>query len=189
MAEQTLIRDSALQNHLQTGHFGQSGSGVIISEVRDLTLFQIAAWPDTYEATATAAAQASGLSGTPGFGQASGTSEKALLRIEPLKLWLVGESAAGDSSEQSVVLDLSHSRTRLRLTGEHATTVLNSFLPLDLRPAAFPVNTVASSAMHHVGVTLWHSDAGFELFVPRGFAVSIWELLYETSLQYGLTVK
>ena len=125
----------------------------------------------------------------PGFSKATGTESVAMLRVEPLKFWLYGAVANEQSASDAVVLDLSHSRTHLRLSGPMATTVLNSFLPLDLRESAMPVNTVASSAMHHVGVTLWRSPVGYELFVPRGFAVSIWELLYETSLQYGLTVE
>jgi sarcosine oxidase gamma subunit len=39
-----------------------------------------------------------------------------------------------------------------------------------------------------VGVTLRRSDAGYELFIPRGFAVSLWELLVETAEQFGLEI-
>lgn len=189
MAEQNVVRESALQGHMHSGQYGIAGAGVVIGEVRDLTLWQLAAWPDTIESVAAKAAQDIGLAAPPGFSQATGDSKKAMLRIEPLKYWLFGVEASSESSEQSVVLDLSHSRTHLRLSGDDASSVLNSFLPLDLREQSFPVNWVASSAMHHVGVTLWRSEKGYELFVPRGFAVSIWELLYETSLQYGLLVE
>lgn len=188
MAEQIPVRESALAGHMQTGHFGNAAAGVSIAEIRDLTLWQLAVWPDSLEATAMSVAQNCGLSGFPGFGEVSGDSATAMLRIEPLKFWLFGTSLQSEDSARSVILDLSHSRTHFRLTGPQAAAVLNSFLPLDLRPGSFPVNRVASSAMHHVGVTLWHSEAGYELLVPRGFAVSVWELLFETSLQYGLTV-
>ncbi|HAF74482.1 MAG TPA: sarcosine oxidase subunit gamma, partial [Gammaproteobacteria bacterium] len=49
-------------------------------------------------------------------------------------------------------------------------------------------NQVASAGIHHVGVTLRRSDAGYELFIPRGFAVSLWELLVETAEQFGLEI-
>jgi heterotetrameric sarcosine oxidase gamma subunit len=188
MADLTPQRDSALQGHLQTGHFGHAAAGVTISEVRDLHLWQLAVWSDTLDAEASGVAQAIGVDGVPGFGAVTGDSRRAMLRIEPLKFWVFG-AALQRESQQSAVLDLSHSRTHLRLGGEHARTVLNSFIPVDLRAEAFPQNRVISSAMHHVGVTLWHSDDGIELFVPRGFALSVWELLVETSLQYGLTVS
>ena len=39
-----------------------------------------------------------------------------------------------------------------------------SHLPLDLRDAFCPVGSVASTALHHVGITLWRSEDGFEHF-------------------------
>ena len=60
---------------------------------------------------------------------------------------------------------------------------------MDLRDDFFPVGTVASSALHHVGITLWRSNDGFDLFLPRGFALSTWEILIETAAQFGAEVK
>ena len=50
------------------------------------------------------------------------------------------------------------------------------------------VDQVASGGIHHVGVTLWRSKTGYELFLPRGFAESLWELLIETAEQFGLEI-
>jgi heterotetrameric sarcosine oxidase gamma subunit len=188
MAEQT-VRISALKGHALPGHQGAEGAGVTIKEVPDLTLWQMAAWADTIDSAASMMAQQVGVNEVPGFAQARGDHRCAVLRIEPLKFWVFGGSISSDSSEQSVVLDLSHSRTHLRLTGANAVQVLNSYMPLDLRDQSFPVNSVASTAFHHVGVTLWRSDAGYELFLPRGFALSLWELLRDASLQFGLMVE
>lgn len=66
--------------------------------------------------------------------------------------------------------------------------LLNRHLPLDLREGAFPLGSVASTAFHHVGITVWRSEAGYELFLPRGFAVSLWELLRESAEQFGVEV-
>ena len=189
MANISVARVSALAGHYDVGRHGAPEGGVVITEVTDLQLWQLAAWPDTLSGVADKLATDSGVGSVPGFGSAAGTETLALLRIEPLKFWVYGAGASSAGADESVVLDLSHSRTQLRLTGEHATTVLNSFLPIDLRDAAFPVNSVASTAFHHVGVTLWHSPAGYELFLPRGFALSLWELLQESSLQYGLVIE
>ena len=189
MADITVARVSALAGHYNLGQHGAVESGVVIREVSDLNLWQLAAWPETLPAAAENLATASGVGSVPGFGCAVGTESLALLRIEPLKLWVYGFSASSNGSDESVVLDLSHSRTQLRITGEYATTLLNGYLPIDLRDAAFPVNSVASTAFHHVGVTLWRSPAGYELFMPRGFALSLWELLQESALQYGLVIE
>ena len=59
---------------------------------------------------------------------------------------------------------------------------------LDLGEASFPMGSVASSATHHVGVTLWSSAEGYELFMPRGFALSLWEGLVESAQQFGVEI-
>ena len=96
--------------------------------------------------------------------------------------------AGGTGSGKSTVV-----RALKERFGQHEVTVIeqdyyykaNRHLPLDLRPASFPVGSVASTAFHHVGVTLWRSDDGFELFLPRGFALSLWEMLLESAAQFG----
>jgi heterotetrameric sarcosine oxidase gamma subunit len=87
------------------------------------------------------------------------------------------------------VLDLSHSRTWLRLSGDKAPRLLNHFLPIDLRESAFATGAVASTALHHVGVTLWREAGSYSLLIPRSFALSLWELVTETAQQYGVTVN
>jgi len=50
------------------------------------------------------------------------------------------------------------------------------------------VGSVASSVTHHVGVTLWRSQDGYELFIPRGFALSLWEGFVESAQQFGVEI-
>jgi len=182
-------RVSALAGHYETGHFGPAeSSGVVLTEVPDMTLVQLAGWPQTLASVASLAATAAGADAAPGPGQAIDGSNGSLLRIEPLKWWLFGASADSIDAETGTTLDISHSRTHIRISGDAAATLLNRHLPLDLREASFPVNRVASTAFHHVGVTLWHSQHGYELFLPRGFAVSLWEGLFESAEQFGVDV-
>ena len=163
--------------------------GITLSEVRDLTLWQLAVWPDSLQSQAGAVANQIGLSSFPGFGSVVSDAGIAMLRIEPLKFWVLGAELTECDANNGTILDLSHSRTHIRIDGPQATTVLNSYLPLDLREQSFPVGSVASTAFHHVGVTLWRSELGYELFIPRGFALSLWELLIAASEQYGLSVS
>lgn len=186
-------RVSALASSLSKGHFGVAGqTGVTLTEVPDLSLVQIAAWPDTLATVAEAAVRDAKCDRAPGLCRATEGAQGSLLRIEPLKWWLVGSNASDAANklaaDQGAVLDLSHSRTHLRVSGEHATTLLNRHLPLDLREHAFPLSSVASTAFHHVGITLWRSSQGYELFLPRGFAVSLWEGLLESAEQFGVDV-
>lgn len=182
-------RESALAAHYQAGHFGADYTGVTLSEISDLQLRQIAAWPDTLMAVGAKAAEVTGCDAAPKPGKSAVGSKASLLRIEPLKWWLLGDAELPElSAEEGAVLDLSHSRTCIRIKGEYAAELLNRHLPLDLREASFTDGSVASTAFHHVGVTLLRRNGGYELFVPRGFAVSLWELLVESAEQFGVEV-
>ncbi len=182
-------RASALEGHYSEGRFGTEGEpGVTLCEVRAPTVHQIAAWPQTLAAVGARAAAAVGAAAAPAPRAAATGPGGALLRVEPLKWWIVEAPAPELSPEEGATLDLSHSRTWLRVSGPRAATLLNRHLPLDLRESPFPVGSVASTAFHHVGVTLWRSEAGFELFLPRGFALSLWEMLLESAAQFGVEV-
>ena len=111
------------------------------------------------------------------------------MRIEPLKWWLLCSDIPLLSTEESTTLDLSHSFTQIEIIGEKAEVFLNRHLPIDLRKKNFSINSIASSAIHHVSVKLWYSERGYNLFIPRGFSLSIWELLLQTASQFGYEIK
>lgn len=185
-------RISALAGQYHVGHHGNPDrTGVILEDVRGLTLHQVAFWPETIDAVGKLVAKQIGARADAAAGPRAATvgTAGAMLRIEPLKWWLYGVAAPALDAEQGATLDLSHSRTHLRVVGDDAAEFLNRHFPLDLRPESFPVGTVASSATHHVGVTLWHSEDGYELFVPRGFALSLWEGFVESAAQFGLEIR
>ncbi len=182
-------RVSALDGHYPTGRSGVAGkTGITLTEVRNLQLHQVAAWPDTLNTVGQMAADMAGCTNAPRPGMSQTGSKGSLLRVEPLKWWLLGGEPGEIAAEQGSGLDISHSRTHVRVSGSEATTLLNRHLPLDLRSDAFPEGSVASTAFHHVGITLWHASEGYELFLPRGFAVSLWEGLLESAEQFGLEV-
>lgn len=185
-------RVSALAGVIHPGHFGVAGeTGVTLSVVADLILWQIAAWPETATKLAGRFSEQIGASAPPDPCRAVTGADRTvvLARIEPLKWWLIGARADALDAELGAVLDLSHSRTRIRIDGPAARVLLNRHLPLDLREPACPVGAVASTAFHHVGVTLWRSETGYELFLPRGFARSLWEMLLQSAVQFGVEVR
>ena len=189
MPSNQIKRISALASDYTPGHFGAHGmTGIVLQEVPDLTLCQVAAWPDTLATVGANTAEAIGVNAAPGPGRAATKGNRALLRVEPLKFWIRGIPAPHLPPTEGAVLDLSHSRTHVRVTGPQAKILLNRYLPIDLRSQSFPSGSVASTTFHHVGVTLWRSTAGFELFLPRGFALSLWELLRQSAAQFGYEV-
>ncbi len=186
---------SPLDGHLVVGRLGDAEQpAVSLSEVGEHTLFQLAAWPETLAQTGEAAAKALGLSAAPGPGRAAFGNSGTLMRVEPLKWWLIAEGSmvsapAAISPEDGSLLDLSHSRTWLKVNGEKADGLLNHFLPIDLRESSFPSGSVASTTFHHIGVTLWRNEGDINLLLPRSFAAALWQMLYESALQYGVDVR
>ena len=109
--------------------------------------------------------------------------------MEPSKWWLIGSTI--DLPENiGTSLELSHAFTSIMIKGEKSQNLLSRHLPLDLRLDNFPINSSASSAIHHVSVKLLRlNEKEFKLFIPRGFALSIWEILLESASQFGYEIK
>ena len=186
---------SPLKEHAAAGRFGSAEPPVIsLSEVKEHCLFQLAAWPYSVSTVGDIGAKAAGAPNVPGPGEASTGNKGTLLRVEPLKWWLLAEHHAAPAPpavppEDGNFLDLSHSRTWLKVGGEKADVLLNHFLPINLQDSSFPTYSIASTAFHHIGVTLWRSESCFNLLLPRSFAASLWQMLHESGMQYGLEVR
>lgn len=90
----------------------------------------------------------------------------------------------------AVLVDQSHGRTSLRLSGPRARDVLASGTGIDLHPRAFAEDRVASTALFHVPVTLDRrlGTATFDLHMARGYAHSLAERLIAAGRQYGVAV-
>lgn len=185
---------SALHGHMKKGRYGAPGKpGVSIKDVPVVSMVQFSAWPDTVSEFAKIVSRSSGLRSVPAPGQIKSGKSGSLLRVEPLKWWFLSDNTAPSlkpvSSDIGVVLDLSSSRNWLKVFGPEAATLLSHFLPLDFRTASFPENHVASTGFHHIGVTVWRDGDGFNLLLPRSFALSLWEMIEASARQYGLEVK
>ena len=189
MGNISVRRGSALESNYTLGHFGDGpSSNIIFHEVKNLKLHQIAFWPETVKNVEINLEKSIGIAPIPEPNKSIIGAKVALMRIEPLKILILGSYTPLFKPEEAATLDLSHSRSHLQISGPDATKLLNSFLPIDLRERSFPQGTILSTAFHHVGVTLWHTKVGYELFLPRGFALSLWELLLDGAAQYGYDV-
>ncbi len=188
-------RASALEGHSaprQFGLIGASGPGIHLSERHLTSLWLIAAWPGRLAETGAAAAKAAGIDAAPGPGESATGKGGSLLRIEPLKWLLASEDEiarpALDAAD-GTVLELSHARTVIHVSGQGALDLMARMVPLDLRPAAFPEGSVANTGLHHVGVTILARDGGFDIFVLRSFGLAVWEMLTESAAQFGAEIR
>lgn len=86
------------------------------------------------------------------------------------------------------VVDQSHGRTVLRVTGPKVRDALAKGLAVDLHPRVFQPGHAAVTAVAHISVHLWQTDERptYEIAVPRASALSYWHWLETSSAQYGL---
>lgn len=177
MANLEVMRQSALKANInQESSHTYVDEGISIVEIPNLSLRQLVVWPGTRAAVTRRLVERYG-STHGALWWSVGSRDQAVLRLDPLRFWLVGANNFEISAGEGATLDLSHSRSRVRLTGDNARFTLNRQIPLDLRDAAFPSGKVASTVMHGIGVTVWRNEAAFDLFLPRSFARSLHELL------------
>ena len=183
-------RSSALESNYPIGKKAANNeSRLQLSEIKNLQLTQVAAWPESVNTVGSNIAHHLTLNEYALSNKAIVNNSVVMMRIEPLKWWIIGSDVPVLSSDDGTLLDLSHSFTHLEISGPSTSLFLNRHLPLDLREKNFPVNAVASSAIHHVSVKLWRSDSAYHIFIPRGFALSLWEIFLETASQFGYEIK
>ena len=183
-------RSSALESNYPVGiNVANNESRLQFREIKYLQLTQVAAWPESINKVGSNIANHLNFSEYAPPNKAIVNNSVVMMRIEPLKWWIVGSDIPMLPSNEGTSLDLSHSFTHLEISGPSAPLFLNRHLPIDLREKYFPINSVASSAIHHVSVKLWRSDSGYHLFIPRGFALSLWEIFLETASQFGYEIK
>jgi sarcosine oxidase subunit gamma len=187
-------RVSALAGHTAPMHFGligPEGPGVRLSERRLGSIWLIAGWPDRLPQAGAAAARAAGVAAAPGPGASASGAGGTLMRVEPLKWLLIGEHEIPRPALEpadGTLLELSHARTVIHVSGPRAAELMARMVPLDLRPAKFPEGSVAASVLHHVGVTVLARGGGFDLLVPRSFGLAVWEMLVESAAQFGAEI-
>ena len=184
-----LNRNSAITEKYNIGKYPfEDNIEIIFSENRNLIIQQIAAWPDEILTLEKLFADQLGAQQVE-FNRGENFKNNSLWRMEPLKWWLMG-STISLPENLGTSLELSHAFTSIKVGGEKSEILLNRHLPLDLRLENFPIHSSASSAIHHVSVKLFRlSDKEFNLVIPRGFALSIWEILLESASQFGYEIK
>lgn len=107
--------------------------------------------------------------------------------------WLAASSTLTASSLETILRDRlaglasvvsqSHGRCVIRVSGPQTRDVLSRGVPIDLDAAAFAPGDTALTLAGHVHVHLWQIDLAptYEFAIPRSFAASFCEWLFEAS--------
>jgi heterotetrameric sarcosine oxidase gamma subunit len=161
---------------------GASGEGLAIGERRGVTVVELAAFGRGETARESLSA-ALGIA-LPSAGRSVDAEGVAALSIGPGR-WLIvaAEAAIAGLPEppdtQAAITNLTGGRAILTLTGPRAVSTLMKGAAIDLDPASFPEGAVAATALARMPVTIWRRAAGYDVIIPRSYAVSLLEWLLE----------
>ncbi len=178
-------RASALGLDFKPGQYGNlaDGIGLTLSETDFGFLAELAAFPDAIDKIEKLVATMSKLEGNTAF------------KIAANRCFLAGPAPLGDSIRAKLkpadgsLIDLTHGRTALRISGPKAEWVLSKLYPIDFSLAAFPAGTGLSTAHHSIFTQIYRRDAQtFDLFVFRSFARSFWHTLQRAAEETGYEV-
>ncbi len=91
----------------------------------------------------------------------------------------------------ATVIDQSHARAVLTLSGLRLRDALAKGFEIDLHPRAFRPGDVAVTVVAGVSAIVWQIDERptFEVAVPRSMAGSFWHWLSESAAEYGYRVS
>ena len=191
-------RRSALAEVYKTGSFGADGTaGVTLAERRPLSIVHVAG-KVTDKAFVDGVKKACGCALPTDPCTVASSGDLSIAWLSPTR-WLVIapdrgpgvlekslREACGDSG---AVIDVSHGRTVIRISGPNARTVLMKGAPLDFHHKAFKPGMTAQSAISQCGVVLvCVADDAFDLYVFRGFGQHMWEWVSDAALEYGCVV-
>ena len=184
-----MLRHSALETLYKVRKYSTSAKkSLTFKEIKNIEITQIICWPEKIEELNNFLINNLNIKMVPSFNKGIIFENKSLWRMEPLKWWLFNKEIK-ISDQIATTLDVSHAYTSIEIKGDNSTLFLNRHLPIDLRTKNFPNLSSASTAIHHVSVKLFKiSSNNYCLYIPRGFALSIWEILLETADQFGYEV-
>jgi methylglutamate dehydrogenase subunit D len=93
--------------------------------------------------------------------------------------------------EVAAVMDQSHGRAALRLSGRHARDVLAKGCRLDLHPRVFRPGMCAQTAIAQIGVLLHQLDERptYDLYVFAGYAADFFAWLTASAAEFGYGIE
>ncbi|MBT4905834.1 MAG: hypothetical protein HOM58_04935 [Rhodospirillaceae bacterium] len=194
---------SSLASRLNPGNFGAitTHAPLILSERVLGHFFQIAGWPDDFDAKVAPVLSALGFSDSGRVGLVQEAGAHRLFRIAPERLLIHSEipmawNLASELADTGALalLDLSHARTVIRIEGPVARDLLARLVPLDFHEDNFPAGCFALTGINTIPVLLNRSAdradmPGYDLFVPYSWAASLWDLICKASLPFGYQIS
>jgi methylglutamate dehydrogenase subunit D len=189
---------SALDGVVSAGRYGRrtGDPGVVVSEVREVGLATVTARKGRRAALVDAARSAFGVE-LPDLPRCVAGRDMAFIWSGPDQWLACRYPAPAEAMEAALarpfaglasIVDQSHGRTLLRVTGPRVRDALAKGIAIDLHPREFKTGYAAVTAVAHIGVHFWQTDdrPAYDFAVPRGFALSFWHWLEASAAELGL---
>ncbi len=172
-------------------------AGVRLSALPRGSLWQVSCWPETYEAVRDELAGALGCAAPPpgrvSAGAPDSGGDRLLVRVEPLKWWVLGPDGAEcpltPDPGQGAWLDMSHDQAGIAVEGEHAAELLKRLVPIDLRERALPDLSFATTLAHHMITRVLRQDLYgtpcYRVMVMRSYADDLRQILAHHLAHFG----
>ncbi len=177
---------------LTPGRHGAAGASPVTLAERRVDIVQLMG-------SEAAVADIAGLA-LPKPGRAEAAGDAMAVWIQPSG-WLVirprGDEGAlartlTDASGGAVtVVDQSHGRAVLRLSGINARDVLAKGCRIDLHPRAFSAGSAATTTIDHITVTIVqvHATPTYDLVLPANFAEAFLDWLGMSAAEFGYEIR
>ncbi|MEL6919652.1 MAG: sarcosine oxidase subunit gamma [Pseudomonadota bacterium] len=161
------------QTQLQKMTAADGSIGVKLQERFGLAICEVAAWPDTADDV-----------------KCHLPSDAQNFEFAPSRWLVISENQDVPSTlsnaihDAGSVIDLSHGRTVMAVSGPKATWVLAKLFAIDFQN--MPDQTGLATAHHGISVQIWReNETRFDVIVYRSFASSFWETLTKSSMDVG----
>ena len=178
-------RASPLEADFKPGQYGNLGHGigVMLSQPQYGFLGELAAFPASVGTVAKLAGAAADAPGAICF--AIAVNRWFLAGSEGTDALIAAKLKQSDGS----LIDLSHGRTALRISGPKAEWVLSKLYAIDFSVATFPALSGLSTTHHSIFTQIYrHDEETFDLFVFRSLARSFWHTLRRAAEETGYEV-
>lgn len=181
------------------GSFGaaaQAAVPIILSEKLLGAHWQVAGWRD-FDTSVVPVLSALGFTGLGDYRTVRTVSDVDCYRIAPDRLWLMADDPGtlrdmmtNASAARLALLDLSHTRCVIGVSGAASEELLARVASLDFSMAAFPVGAFAQTGMHQISVLIRRRSAdSFDILVPVTWAISLWQWFCVNAAPLGYAVE
>ncbi len=164
----------------------ENAAAITLSERRPGSVVEIALWDEN-----TNVSKAIGLTAQPRPGSVVASPGLLCLSTAPGRLTVIAQQpglaeriATATDLDRGTVVDQTHGRAGLRISGAPAATLVQKGVSFDV--SAFAPMSATNAGLHHMSATVVRLDAvTFDLFVATSLAGSLWDRVADAAIEYG----